>query len=147
VYCKTCKDYLNDEHICYMLPVVNEVKQSKSDSKENNNYNRLYPFFDFECTQDDLIQCENGYQREQNGLKCVNCEKSKCGIYEHRPNLCVAHKVCLNCYDKEVTPNSTCEHCGQNEMVFAGSNTTDKFCKWLTFGRNNGATVLCHNFK
>lgn len=149
VYCKTCKDYFDDEHLCYMLPVVDEVKQSKSDSKENKNNNEIpaYIFFDFECTQDDLIQCESGYQREQNGLKCVNCGKSNCGTYEHRPYLCVVHKVCLNCYDKEVAPNSTCEHCGQNEMVFAGSNTTDNFCKWLFSGRNNGATVLCHNFK
>ena len=61
VYCKTCKDYFDDEHLCYMLPVVDEVKQSKSDSKENKNDNEIpaYIFFDFECTLDDLIQCEN----------------------------------------------------------------------------------------
>lgn len=149
VYCKTCKDYFDEEHLCYMLPVVDEVKQRKSDSKKNKNDNVVsaYIFSDFECTQDDLIQCETGFQRKQNGLKCVNCEKSNCGTYEHRPNLCVVHKVCLNCYDEELTTNSTCEHCGQNEMVFAGSNTTDEFCKWLFSGSNNGATVLCHNFK
>lgn len=149
VYCKTCKDYFDHDHACYMLPVYTEENQNKSDPENDNKKDdrSVYIFFDIECTQDDLIECEFGYQRGEDSLKCINCKKSSCGTYEHKPNLCVAHKVCLECCDKELTPSSICEHCGQNERVFSGSSTLDEFCKWLFSGSNNGATVLCQNFK
>ena len=132
-----------------MLPVVDEVKQSKSDSTKNKNNKDIpvYIVFDFECTQDNSIQCEAGYQSGQDTLNCVNCKKSNCGTYEHKPNVCVAHKVCSDCFDKELTFKSTYHYCGQHEQVFTGLNTVDKFCKRLFSGENNGATVLCHNFK
>jgi hypothetical protein len=52
VYCKTCKDYYSSGHQCYMLPVDYNDRQKK----------QTYIFFDFECTQDDRIQCQQGYQ-------------------------------------------------------------------------------------
>jgi len=109
--------------------------------------NQVYIYFDFECTQDDLIQCDRGYEPNNDTGKCNNCGKSLCGSFEHRPNLCVVHKVCTKCLNREVNTESRCDHCGKNERVFTGENTTNDFCKWLFSEENTGATVLCHNFK
>ena len=105
-----------------------------------------YIYFDLECRQDDVVQCEKGYERSENG-KCKHCKMSKCGVYEHSPNLCVVHKVCSLCMKDNVSTESECEECGKNERIFSGPDTIDSFCKWLFSGDNNGATVICHNFQ
>lgn len=84
--------------------------------------------------------------REKNG-KCVHCKKSWCCTNQHRPNLCVVHKVCHSCINNPVTSASVCKACGKNEHTFHGPETTDEFCKWLFSENNAGATVICHNFK
>ena len=136
VYCKTCKDYYSSGHQCYMLPVDYNDRQKK----------QTYIFFDFECTQDDRIQCQQGYQSDDNE-KCIHCKSPRCGAFEHKPNLCVVHRVCLKCMDQGVDKDSICQACGKNELVFAGPNTTEHFCQWLFSGENEGATVIAHNFK
>ena len=103
---------------------------------------KTFIFFDFECTQDDLIQCEEGYIPDLYG-KCVHCLKSNCGAYEHKPNLCVVQKVCTGCMDKE----KACNGCEKREQVFSGDNTLNAFCEWLFSEKNYQATVLCHNFR
>ena len=136
VYCKTCKDYYPSEHQCYMLPVDYNDRQKK----------QTYIFFDFECTQDDMIQCQQGYQPNDNG-KCIHCKSPRCGAFEHKPNICVVHRVCLKCMDQDVDKDSICQTCGKNELVFAGPNTTEHFCQWLFSEENEGVTVIAHNFK
>ena len=75
VYCKTCKDYFDPDHLCYMLPVCDEADRKTDPGKKvKNDERQVYIFFDFECTQDDLIQCEAGYQSGQDSIKCVNCK-------------------------------------------------------------------------
>ena len=37
-YCKTCKDYFDPDHICYMLPIVEEIHLDKSDSVKGKKY-------------------------------------------------------------------------------------------------------------
>lgn len=158
VYCKTCKYFYEVGHLCFMHPVEGhrQLKQKghgnahpeieKSvDVEESDAKPQVYIFFDFECTQDDLLECTDGYQPGDSG--CKNCGTTNCGVYEHKPNLCVVHKVCLECLDQEVTQHSKCKICGKNDLVFNGKNTTNEFCQWLFSGDNNGATVLCHNFK
>ncbi|VDI13173.1 Hypothetical predicted protein [Mytilus galloprovincialis] len=155
VYCKTCKDYFQPGHLCFMMPLQDGKKLSSiadDDTKLKRNTQdedplQVYIFFDFECTQDDLVQCEQGYERSDDSLKCKNCKKSRCGVYEHKPNLCVVHRVCSYCLEHNVNASSTCDTCGKNEIIFSGPNTNDEFCQWLFSGENNGATVLCHNFK
>lgn len=53
---------------------------------------KTFIFFDFECTQEDLVQCVNGYTPDVFG-KCQHCLKSSCGAYEHKPNLCGCESV------------------------------------------------------
>lgn len=94
-----------------------------------------------------MRQCEKGYEKIENGLKCKNCQKSNSGVYEHRPNLCVVHKVCEFCLTNDITATSVCDNCGENEQVFRGPSTTDDFCRWLFSEVNTGCTAICHNFK
>ena len=67
--CRTCKDYVSDEHQCYMHPAsVNDVKKRNTngltadDGKQNEEDIKTFIFFDFECTQDDLLHCHMGYE-------------------------------------------------------------------------------------
>ena len=106
-----------------------------------------YIFFDFECTQDTMFQCEKGFFYNPVTGKCVNCQKADCGSLQHKPNCCVVHKVCELCHDSGITSTSTCSKCGPNRLVFTGLNTLDDFSKWLFTKANKRSTVFCHNFK
>ena len=99
-------------------------------------------FFDFECTQDDLLQCEKAYMPDIYG-KCQNCLKSSCGTFEHKPNLCVTQKVCTEC----IKHKASCIECGKREHVFRGDSTLNDFCNWLFSEENYNSIVLCHNFQ
>ncbi|WAR09982.1 ZN358-like protein [Mya arenaria] len=145
VYCKTCKDFVTEEHLCYMQPVNNDDNSPKKKTSKNKEHFQ-YIFWDFECTQDEKLQCEQGYTEGKNG-KCGHCNKAWCGTFQHRPNLCVAQKVCGSCVEYPITSESFCRVCGKNERVFQGIDTTDKFCKWLFSEENTGATAICQNFK
>ena len=143
-YCNICKDFYPEGHQCYMKPEDEndfEVPMSIELMDEEENA-KTFIFFDFECTQDDLVQCDKGYHPGPLG-KCEHCSRSSCGSYAHRPNLCVAQKVCTLCMNE----SEKCDLCGQREMVFRGENTLDYFCQWLFSEENYKATVLCHNFQ
>jgi hypothetical protein len=127
-----------------MQPVEQDETTTEEKTKHKTQTKNI--FFDFECTQDKRLECERGYLPGVNST-CVNCKKTWCGSMEHRPNLCVAHKVCSLCMCHNVTASSECSNCGPNKSVFSGFDTTDKFCKLLFTAENKGATVLCHNFK
>ena len=139
-YCKVCKDFFQEDHRCYMQPTDSE----KSDNQRQATLK--YIFFDFECTQDILLQCSEGFKPGAD-TKCINCKTSWCGSFEHKPNFCVAQRTCEKCLNFPITPESICKICGNNEHVFYGMNTTENFCRWLFSEENYGATVICHNFK
>lgn len=146
VYCDICKDFFEEGHMCYMLPAENKTVSNPMADEETDmfdvDHDKVFIFFDFECTQEDIVQCEEKYNPDVFG-KCTNCLKANCGVYEHKPNLCVAQKVCTACLDKE----DECKNCGPREMVFSGENTLTDFCQWLFSEENYKATVLCHNFQ
>jgi len=140
-YCAVCKDYVGQGHLCYMLP---DVQTSENTLDEDVDKENTYIFFDFECTQDDVLECDMGYKPDDQD-KCQNCHKATCGAYEHRPNLCVAQKVCTECMATDT--GEDCEQCGQKEYIFRGENTLEDFCTWLFSEDNYQSTVLCHNFQ
>lgn len=144
MYCKTCKEYVTEGHQCFMQ-LVDENTHSHSTSEKKPKETK-YIFFDFECTQDFRLECNDGYLTGE-ANKCVNCHSSWCGSFEHRPNLCVVHSVCSLCMTGDINSTSTCEKCGFNEHVFSGPETATHFCQWLFSEENFGATVICHNFK
>ena len=140
-YCKVCKDFFfrkTTSATCSLRILQNLVTKDKKNLK--------YIVFDFECTQDVLLQCSEGFHSGTD-RKCTNCKTSWCGSFEHRPNLCVAQRTWEECMNSPITPESVCKICGSNERVFHGINTTENFCKWLFSEENFGATVICHNFK
>ncbi|XP_045215064.2 uncharacterized protein LOC123565260 [Mercenaria mercenaria] len=144
-YCELCKDFFEEGHQCYMQPEdLNQDEQLTINDDEKNV--DTYIFFDLECRQQDIVQCEKGYESGVDG-KCIHCKRSKCGAFEHVPNLCVVHKVCTVCMDRELGEKSECELCGKNELIFSGLNTIDTFCSWLFSEENVDATVICHNFQ
>ena len=86
-YYKTCKEYVDDVHQCFTKQV--DVEDSFKNEKQPQ-----YIFFDFECTQESQLECENGYNPGAN-VHCMNCKKSWCGSMEHRPNLYVPTKYTI----------------------------------------------------
>ena len=115
------------------------IEEELVDEKENA---KTLILFDFECTQNNLIQCEEGYIPDLYG-KCVHCLKTNCGAYENKPHLCVVQKACTGCMDKE----TQCNRCEKREQVFSGDNILNAFCEWLFSDKNYQVTVLCHNFQ
>lgn len=159
-YCNTCMDYVDENHQCFMKPDGTEIpcegeeqytiefnkkKQNQDDSDEEDP--NVYIFFDFECTQDQVLECSKGHQKSSRDKTCVNCKQSWCGTKKHTPNLCVVQKVCDDCKTRKTDAVSICPSCGTNERIFDGPNTRDDFCKWLFSEENKDAKVICHNFK
>ena len=113
--CRTCQTYVMDDHQCYLR--ANECKE---------DFIPKYIFFDFECCQDEISTCENGYRPIKRPRcidcqpqkvckacsKCKHCNTSWCGKATHRPNFVVAHTVCPKCIEDELTPESVCRYCG-----------------------------------
>lgn len=59
--------FMSDDHVCYMKTTAEEepTKLFKRKQMKKNNENeavKKWIFFDFECTQDERIQCNEGYQ-------------------------------------------------------------------------------------
>ena len=78
IYCHICEDFYQQGHQCYMQPEEPSFQQPLSveeelvDEIENA---KMFIFFYFECTQDNLVQCEIGYTPDVFG-KCTHCLKS-----------------------------------------------------------------------
>jgi len=92
----------------------------------SDNAEAKFLFYDFECSQDQIVQCSEGYmanvtenctqcRTEETCKSCSKCKNSLqawCGKQEHRPNFVVANTVCGKCIDDPVTLQSTCVRCG-----------------------------------
>ena len=87
------------------LKAVRKKKTAKEPSKQK------FIFFDFECRQDEEVD--------------TNVHGS---VFKHIPNLCMALRVCEDCY---LNTEDVCKQCGVREHVFRGDDTIDKFCEWL----------------
>ena len=75
-----CKDFFDERHQCYIKLVVHHSSTRQSDKSESDSRTRKmsFIFFDFECTQEDMGQCEEGYKKsDENGIKCMNCRKCR----------------------------------------------------------------------
>ncbi|XP_062579153.1 uncharacterized protein LOC134241085 [Saccostrea cucullata] len=177
-YCDTCKMFMSEDHVCYMKTTAEEEETKLLKRKRNVTVDeddeqlKQWIFFDFECTQDDMIQCDGGYFPQisikcgnchrknchsnpcEQGFvprkitSCKNCNQSSCGSYRHVPNLCVVHKVCEECIDEdEINEHSYSSSCQYKQRIFNSPNTRDDFCKWLFSDENEGAKIFCHNFR
>ena len=157
--CQLCKEHVEGQHLCYMRA----AEPKKSTGK--------YIFFDFEATQDEMIECAEGYTpKKKEGCRectedytcstcrrCKNCQKWYCGLRQHLPNMVVAQSTCGECTEDDTHCQScgirclshdkttTCHNCYIKEVVFKGSNTADSFGKWLFNEGHKGVTCIAHN--
>ena len=106
-----------DDHLCYLKAMP---------PKKIFIPKFIFFFYYFECSQDEKVECEEGYQplRKENCKdcqsqqvckscsKCQHCKTSWCGKATHLPNFVVSHSVCPHCIDKPLTPKSVCRKCG-----------------------------------
>ena len=113
--CTSCDKFVLRDHLCYL-----RSQPAKQD------FIPKYIFADFECSQDESMECTDGYcpaekpdctaclpgQSCSPYSKCQRCKTSWCGKATLRPNFVVAHSVCSKCIDRPVTSRSTCQDCG-----------------------------------
>lgn len=112
--CTTCQRFYVGQHWFYHRANTNESSSKK------------FIFYDFETRQDEIIQCEEGYDSSNTRCNicrnmhepcnqcrtCVHCRQSWCGLNQHVVNLAVLQTSCSSCQDKELEPKSKCDICG-----------------------------------
>ena len=116
--CVCCQRWVLQPHHCFMRSTDKQVGALK------------IIHFDFECRQEDMHECADGYSPHNiSGIdcetceswghsrcgtcrKCDNCHERACGFLEHKPNLVVAQSSCDVCWERDVTANDKCESCG-----------------------------------
>ena len=113
--CSSCNKYVMDDHQCYLRS-----------TPPKEDFIPKFIFFDFECSQDEKAECDEGYRPLKKEKcedcqpqqlckpcsKCQHCKTSWCGKPTHRPNFVMAHTVCPHCIDKPLHPKSVCRECG-----------------------------------
>ncbi len=109
--CQCCNEYVDNGHLCYQP------------SKQLEDTKTKFMFYDFECRQDEQMECEEGYvpagvcptctsDNCPHQSKCQHCQQSWCGKYQHVPNYLVAQSACDVCKNNPVTEESKCNNCG-----------------------------------
>ncbi|XP_052814068.1 uncharacterized protein LOC128241135 [Mya arenaria] len=159
--CNSCKTYVLEDHLCFLRATPYKQNDSK------------FIFFDFECTQDEVLECQEGYRPVEcehsqpdcnTCLKCQNCKSSWCGKSTHRPNFVVAQTACDECKDE--APDTPCKKCGdrcencqkeekepclpscgQREFIFEGCETLETFGTWLFSPQHKHYKAIAHNMK
>ena len=111
----------------YLLRILRRLHPPNSDIKDHLA-EHSFIFFDMECTQELEISP---------------------GVFEHVPNLIIAHKCCDSCYrGPGGEEDQECTFCKTKRKEFWGRNCLELFCKWL-FGKENkaGTVAIAHNTK
>lgn len=131
-FCRGWDCLILDDLQCY----VRSSLLSESHSK--------FIYFDFECMQDEIIQCKDGHQFDgHSNSKCIHYNDSTCGCPQHMPNFVVAHSTCNDRFQQEVNSLSMCITCGSRcnkgspcpqtcsyrEKIFKGNNLAHDFGK------------------
>ena len=152
--CSSCEQYVLPGHMCYMRA-----------TPFKSSLNANFIFFDFECSQDEVSTCQDGYAPSQKECKdcksdhkcgkcrkCQNCRTAWCGRTTHRPNYVVAQSVCNSCIDIHVTADSKCDDCGPrcDKCLKPGGDEDDQgpcpdTCgfRQVTFQGEDTATKFC----
>ena len=122
INCKICNNYIQKNHVCInqkycqkckevvSLDHLCYIKAGLNQSNKKEEPFKGFIFFDYEAFQENSI---------------------------HIPNLIIAHKVCLECLEKEEMCNINCE------KICVSDN--DTFCKWLFHQKDYIA--IAHNSK
>lgn len=126
-----------------MQPVVDAATSSQK-SKEKNS-RTTYIFFEFECTQNTLLQCDRGYSSGKDG-KCKHCQKSWCESFGDKPNLSVVQKYAncalMNCSRQNLPVSSVA---GMNEcskVLRQRTTSASGYSLRKTFGLQSSVVIL-----
>lgn len=122
VYCKTCKIFVPENHLCYM-PV---------DTASPPNKDILFIFYDLETRQETV--------KERKQLQDGSIDEIKL----HEPNLCVYTQVCDRCIDEEKL--AFCQKCGMRLQVI-NEQPIKKFMNYILEKRKTFKSlfILSHN--
>lgn len=78
-------------------------RKKEVDEAYDNDLKKKWIFFDFQCTHDEMIQYTNpGRKLQQTRLskKMAFCHLPFYGFFQHVPNLCVVHNVCIKLHSR-----------------------------------------------
>ena len=78
--------------------------------------------------QSRCIACANEAVPCSDCSKCVNSGSIACGSYKHVPNLVVAQKVCIDCFDCPFGPDIPCNRCGDRCRVRCSMRRKTRRC-------------------
>ena len=157
--CGTCKQYFNEDHHCY---------QRANPAADNSKF--LYIFLDFECQQDRMFECADGFSPDVNQRcvscrddeeqctscsKCIHCKESVCGALKHQPNFAVIQTVCDECDNLPRTEKCTkcgdrCEQCRggkKRKTLCPGCGSRETIFHGLTTGKDVGSWLFHENHK
>lgn len=142
-----------------------------------DNAEAKFLFYDFECSQDQIVQCSEGYMANvtenctqcSTEEKCKSCSKCKnslqswcgkqvCGrshrmwrMYRRPSNppvyLCRCGNRCHIRGHEDYKGPSCPNTCGKRETVFRGVNTLNLFGAWLFCETHKFFTAVAHNSK
>lgn len=172
--CKSCRQYVDTDHLCF----------ARKHTVDKNPSGRRFIFADIEASQrDEMVQCDWGYVPRRHAdcdlctsegdpciscRLCQNCRKSHCGKMKHTMILAVCQTACPKCENDDLTPDSTCndcgdrcssckqkdkktkkyitppcaDRCGHRERVF---HSLYDLGSWIFSEHHKGFTVLFHN--
>jgi len=119
------------DHKCYIQLYENESEtESENDDRPDKEEDvAKFIFFDFETLQERIFG-ENNYGQ----------------IYQHKPNLCVAYRVCDSCGLEDI--DKSCFRCDPKKHIFKGENCLNEFCDFMfNDPKNINRTALAHNCK
>ena len=157
--CGTCKQYFNEDHHCY---------QRANAAADNSEF--LYIFLDFECQQDRIFECADGFSPNMNQRcgscrnddeqctncsKCIHCKESICGSLKHQPNFAVIQTVCDECdilprTEKCAKCGDRCEQCRggkKRKPLCPGCGSRETMFHGLTTGKDVGSWLFHENHK
>ncbi len=168
-YCGVCRDWytVGAVHQCFMQPIkarkttdnseksTDELRIESDDIGDTPETARRYLFFDFETIQQDVLR--------ERDISLDGIKYSLGPMFLHKPNYCIARKVCMICKDfwlgscssEHKCVGRTCEECQEekpdcslcNEHYarFTGEDCRDQFCDFLFREEHKNLTALAHN--
>ena len=83
VYCKICRDHQPQDHLCFIQPLNPADSSGDEGDEEGSQKKKVHPYIFYD-------------------LACMLVE------HQHVPNLCILHKVCVECIEKPMAEACSC---------------------------------------
>ena len=102
---------------------------------------------DHKCYMQPAKACKNEFKTRR--YVFYNFESMLLQDGQHKPNLCVLHRVCTRCMDlpmeeEEGEDTPRCD-CGREKKIFKGEDTVEQFGSYLFTGHLTSCICIAHN--